>query len=248
MSSLLFHFIVQSIRVKLQLIDLILPTKPGTLSVCFISFVGLDWYNEGKVVSLRQSEAVQCITFTSFCSVEANQYNIEEPTTQSRHRRNSSLSTSMSNVPDFMVQAQFLSPRGLTATAKLFEDASGCATAKLYALRGEDVNFGLGISNVNVLGDLEHCDEDIYEFCHTEEGGGIPVNEKKPKEGGKMRGRDEIDVGGDFVAVDHYHLEDDSSSDDEDNGIAQGGASLDVLTPFPAFGTLTPFVQTFLEQ
>jgi hypothetical protein len=146
----------------------------------------------------------------------------------------------MSNVPDFMVQAQLLSPRGLTATVKLFEQASNNASAKLYALRGEDICFGLGINNINVLGGSRHCDEDIYEFCHTEEGGGIPVREKKPKKGGKMRGRDEIDVDGDFVAVDHYHLEDDSSSEDEDNGIAQGGASLEAPTPFPDFGTLTP--------
>ncbi len=143
----------------------------------------------------------------------------------------------MSNVPDFMVQGQLLSPRGLTATVKLFEEASSNASAKLYALRGEDVCFGLGINNINVLGGSGHCDEDIYEFCHTEEGGGIPVKEK-PKNGGKMCGRDEIDVDGDFVAVDHYHLPDDSSSEDEDNEIAQGGALLDASTPFPDFGTL----------
>ena len=179
----------------------------------------------------------------SFHCAKVNRYNVEEPTTQSCHRRNSSLSTSMSNVPDFMVQAQFLSPHGLTATAKLFEEASSNASAMLYALRGEDVKFGLGITNVNVLRASGHCDEDIYEFCHTEESGGIPVKEKKPKKGGKMRGRDEIDVDCDFVTVDHYHLEDDSSSEDEDNGIAQGGASLDEPTPFPAFGTFTPYHQ-----
>lgn len=172
---------------------------------------------------------------------KANRYNVEEPTTQSRHhRRNSSLSTSMSNVPEFMVQSQLLSPRGLSATAKLFEEARNNASAMLCALRGEDLCFGLGINNFNVLGGSGHCDEDIYEFCHTEEGGGIPVKEKKPKKGGKMRGRDDIHVDGDFVAVDHYHLEYDSSGEDEDNGIAQGGASLDAPTPFPPFGTLTP--------
>jgi hypothetical protein len=133
-----------------------------------------------------------------------------------------------------MSQAQLLSPRGLVATSRLFEEASDCTgdRAKLYALRGEELNVGLGI---NVLGGLGEYDDDVYEYCHTEESGGIATKEK----GGNKRRRDEKDVDGDFVAIDHYHLEgDDSSEENEDIGIAQGGVELDLPTPFPKFGTL----------
>ncbi len=137
-----------------------------------------------------------------------------------------------------MSASQLLSPRGLTATSKLFEYADHTSdSARICALRGEDINIGLGINNINVLGSVGEFDENLYEFCHTEEGGGIPVKMKMTKK----RRRDEMDVDGDFVAVDHYHLDyDGSSEEDEDTGIAQGGVELDVPTPFPNFGTLSP--------
>jgi hypothetical protein len=198
--------------------------------------------------SLHQGGHVRSGVSFHFHCTRSNRYNAGEPITQSRRRANSSLSTiSMSNVPAWMSQAQLLSPRGLVATSRLFEEAGDCTSdrAKLYALRGEELNIGLGI---NVLGGLGECDDDLYEFCHTEESGGIPVH-VATKKGGKKRRRDEKDVDGDFVAIDHYHLDEgDSSEDDEDIGIAQGGVELHLPSLFPKFGTLIPRCPPFLVQ
>jgi hypothetical protein len=190
----------------------------------------------------------------------ADGYNAGDSVTPTRCRANSSQSTvSMSNVPEYLWASQLLSPRGLAATSSLFESTKSDESAKVYALRGEDVVTGLGITSLDILNHLVECD-DVYEFCHCEEGGGVPI--RKGRKGGKKWRRDENDINGDFVTIDHDHLEeDDCSSSDEDNdedtdedsdedtdedtdedgdkdtdGIAQGGVSLDVLTPFPKFG------------
>jgi hypothetical protein len=187
-----------------------------------------------------------------------NMYNTEVSITHPRHHRaNSSLSTiSMSNVPEYLSAGQLLSPHGLSATLQLFENASSSNSATVYALRGEQINVGLGIGNVNVLEELVDC-EDVYEFCHSEESGVIPAMIKpKMKKGGKKRRRDEMDVDGEFVSVNHYHLddgedEDDCSSKDDDNseGIGHGGALLDVPAPFPKFGKfIVPTSFSFLIQ
>lgn len=159
--------------------------------------------------------------------------------TPTRRRANSSLSTvSMSNVPEYLSASQLLSPRGLAATSSLFESTKSDESAKVYALRGEDVVTGLGIASVNIFSHLVECG-DVYEFCHSEEGGGVPI--RKGRKGGKKWRRDENDIDGDFVAIDHYHLEEDdcSSGDEDSDGIAQGGVSLDVPTPFPKFDEVT---------
>jgi hypothetical protein len=183
----------------------------------------------------------------STTNVAANLRNNEgRSTTQPRRRANSSVSTiSMSNVPEYMSAGQLLSPGGLSATSRLFDQAHFSDSAKAYALRGEEINIGLGLQNVNVLDGLVECD-DIYEFAHSEECGGIPVT--LPKKGGKKRRRDGTDIDGGFVAIDRYHLEDEdeSSSEEDDNeGIAQGGALLEAPSPFPDFG-LSRYLHPFL--
>ena len=213
------------------------------------------WYNECGVAV--ESAEVRCDNEGALIthSAQANLYNEGQYTSnvttqlqnnerqlirQPRHRANSSISTiSMSCVPEFMSAGQLLSPRGLSATSRLFNQPDTSDSAKVYALRGEEINVGLGLTNVNVLDGLVEC-EDIYQFAHSEDDGGIPV--RKAKKGGKKRRRDvndvDGDVDGDFVAISRYHLdfEDESSSDDNSEGVAQGGVLLE--EPFPAFGKL----------
>jgi hypothetical protein len=130
-----------------------------------------------------------------------------------------------------------MSPRGLSATSRLFESASNSERAKVYALRGEDIVVGLGLDNVNILDDLVEY-EDIYEYCHSEESGGTPVLPKPQKKGEQERSRKGKDIDGysDFVAIDQYYLDEgdcrdeDEDEDNDDEGIAQGGV------PFPKFG------------
>ncbi|KAE9380318.1 hypothetical protein N431DRAFT_459263 [Stipitochalara longipes BDJ] len=160
--------------------------------------------------------------------------------TQPRHRANSSVSTiSMSIVPEFMSAGQLLSPRGLTATSKLFEQARSSDSAKAYALRGEEVNVGLGLENVDALNGLVECD-DIYEFVHSENCGGIPITPTKNRGTKRRRNIKDVDgeIEGDFVAIGRYYLDTDddySSGEDNNEGIAQGGALLEAPTPFPDF-------------
>jgi hypothetical protein len=191
-------------------------------------------YNPGE-------SAMQC--------ARADRYNAGDSVTPTRRRANSSLSAvSISNVPEYLSASQLLSPRGLAATSSLFESTKSDESAKVYALRGEDVVTGLGIASVNIFNNLVECD-DVYEFCHSEEGGGVPI--RKGRKGGKKWRRYENDIDGDFVAIDHYHLEEDdcSSGDEDSDGIAQGGVSLDVPTPFPEFGkSIVPTPTDIMES
>lgn len=163
-----------------------------------------------------------------FYVARANRYNAEEPFIRNRRRANSSLSTvSMSNVPAFMSAGQLLSPGGLSATTKLFENAGSNVPAEIYALRGEQYNVGLGISNMDIHAGLVEQD-DLYEYCHAEESGGILLEEGKEEE--EKRKWDE-------KAIDEA---DSSDEDEDDEAVGQGGAKLDVPSPFPKFGTMSP--------
>lgn len=145
-----------------------------------------------------------------------------------------------------------MSPRGLSATSRLFESARNSESAKVYAFCCEDIVVGLGLDNVNVLDDLVEY-EDIYEYCHSEESGGTPAALNPKKKGGKKRRRDGKDIVGygDLVAIDHYHLDEDDYTDEgednDDEGIAQGGVALDLPVPFPQFGKISLF-HFFLVQ
>jgi len=207
-----------------------------------------DIYTEGGV-AVHSADVILYNRGQSTSNVVALPRNNERQLIRKpRHcRANSSISTiSMSGIPEFMSTGQLLSPSGLSATSRLFDQADSSDNAKVYALRGEEINVGLGLINVNVLTGPVECD-DVYQFVHSEESGGIPVTQVK--KGGKKRRRDVTDIDGecdgDFVAVSRYHLDDEdesSSSEDDDEGIAQGGALLEVApTPFPEFGRFLVF-------
>jgi hypothetical protein len=183
----------------------------------------------------------------SICeNIRANLHNIEDTITHCRrHRTSSSLSSiSMSNVPSYLSAGQLLSPRGLSATSKAFESAEHSDTAKIYALRGDEVNFGLGINSIDVQDPLVECD-DIYEYCYIQEGGDILATGRPfKKKRGRKRKRNEVDVETDFAAIDYYHLNKSTGEGEIENnndGVAEGGTALDSLTPFPKFGKLMSY-------
>ena len=69
--------------------------------------------------------------------------------------------------------------------------------------------MGLGISHANVHAGMVEQD-DMYEFCHKEESGGISLNE------GKKRKRNEENVDGEAGSSDEDEYEDDEDEDEDE--------------------------------